>query len=73
MAMDIGRLAADLTSKFEARWRNRPAGTNAPNKDFFLNGLAIDIATAVINEITGHARCNGLDSNGDTHGNVGIV
>jgi len=35
--------------------------------------LAEAIANAVIDEITINARCNGADSNGDTHAAVEIV
>lgn len=71
MALSISRLAADLSAKFKTRWRTDP-GT-AVDEDGYLEGLALDIATAVIDEITGNAKCSGTDSNGDTHGNVGIV
>lgn len=71
MAMDISRLAADLLTRFKARWRTEPG--SAADENSYLAGLATDIATAVITEITGHAKCSGNDSNGDSHPNVGIV
>lgn len=73
MPLNIPRLAADLTTRFKARWRTPEPATDENNDDYFLDGFALDIATAVINEIVNNAQCNGNDSGGDSHGSVGIV
>ena len=38
----------------------------------FATKMATAIANAVVDEIQANAKCNGLDSNGDSHSNVGI-
>lgn len=81
MAMDAGRLKSEIYSVL------LPGLKQAYSYDYydghegdpyyFLKKLADVIATAVANkvvaEITGYAKCNGADSHGDSHGDVGIV
>lgn len=71
MALSIPRLAADIFAKLKARYRTDPGGVR--NRDAFLSGLATDLATAIVTEVTGNAKCTGTDSHGDTHDNVGII
>lgn len=73
MAMSSSRLQAALFARFKPLWRNEAASGNDWNEDWWLDQLAKVIAEEVITEITGNAKCNGTDSGGDSHPNVGIV
>jgi hypothetical protein len=71
MAMSIPRLALAIQTAMEVAYRV-PSG-DANDENAFLAAQSLALATAIITEITGHAQCDGLDSDGDSHGNVGII
>jgi len=73
MAMNAGRLAAAIYGRLFTAWRSEPPSNQAQNEDYFLTLFATIIAEEVVSEITGNAKCSGLDSHSDTHDNVGIV
>lgn len=54
-------------------WGGGEPASNPDGDDYWLKMLAQAIAYEVIDHITANAKCNGLDSGGDTHANVGIV
>jgi hypothetical protein len=73
MATNIARLAADLAQRLKISYRTPPPANEELNEDYWLNRMANDIATAILNELTTNAKCSGTDSHGDSHDNVGIV
>jgi hypothetical protein len=71
MALNIARLALAIQTAMEVAYRV-PSG-DANDENAFLAAQSLALATAIINEITGHAQCSGTDSGGDSHTSVGII
>lgn len=73
MATSSARLKTAIASRLKGLYREEGPDDEAQNEDYFLDQMAGIIAEEVLAEITGHAKCSGEDSHGDTHGNVSIV
>ena len=71
MALSIPRLAASIQAAMEIAYRVPSGADNDENAVLAAQSLAL--ATAIINEIVGHAQCSGADSGGDSHTSVGII
>lgn len=66
MALDANRWAAAIAANVSAT--GLEASEISQIDDFWL-----DVTIAHVDEITTNARCNGADSGGHNHPNVGIV
>ena len=73
MATDISRLAGNIASDLYALYKTEADPSNENDEDYFIRTLSTIIATRVLQEITGNAKCSGTDSHGDSHDNVGII
>lgn len=73
MALSITRLKNAIATGLNALYTTANMYDNRGNRTYTNEQIAQVIATSVINEFTGHAQCNGLDSNNDTHNLVGII
>lgn len=79
MAMNAATFKAALLAGFEAKVRPIFDGIadnhQLTGKDFttIWGKISEVIADETVGHITSFARCNGVDSNNDTHGNVQIV
>lgn len=73
MAMNTTRLRDALFTALRDHYRNEAPSNQVNDPDYWLKKFCQIIAEEVIGEITGFARCNGTDSDGDTHDNVEII
>lgn len=71
--MSKSRLKSALFARLQPHYLSEGPTNKAQDPDYWLDKFCEIIADEVIDEITGNAKCNGNDSNGDTHANVGIV
>ena len=62
---------ASLKSRIETEMTAQ--GFNITNPFCEASKMAEAIANAIVDEIITNAKCNGVDSNGDTHATVGII
>ena len=67
MALSKSGLKTRITTEMESQ------GITTTGTYAFATKLAEAIANAIVDEITTNARCDGNDSRGDSHSNVGIV
>lgn len=72
MALSAARLATAIKTAFISIY-NQEDDDHQDDPYYFFDSWANGLATAIINEITVNARCNGNDSGGDSHNNVGII
>ena len=73
MALNINRLTLAIEIQMKALYSEDNMYNNQGDSNYTIHQLAHIIASCVINEFTSFAKCDGFDSHGDTHGNVGIV
>lgn len=73
MATSTTRLRDALFARLKAHYRSESPSNEINNPDYWLKSWCQIIAEETLGEITGHAKCSGTDSDGDTHDNVGIV
>ena len=68
-------MLADFKAKLKPKFTNLEDREDLADMDFDTLYAIISevISETIINHITGNARCNGQDSNNDTHANVAIV
>lgn len=73
MAMNKATLSASITSRLRSIYSIDIADIDLNNDNYFIEQLGKIIAEEVIDHIVANARCNGIDSDGDTHDGVGII
>ena len=73
MALSIPRLAGTIFAAISALYSYDFDDEQQADPNYFLQEWSLRLATAIINEITGNAKCSGNDSHGDTHDDVGII
>lgn len=71
--MDTTRLRNALFTRLRSHYRTESAANEVNDPDYWLRKFCEILSEEVIGEIVDNARCQGNDSDGDTHDNVGII
>lgn len=73
MALDRARLATSIFNGLRALYNYDNLLDNDRDPEYTLRRWSEIISNSVIDEFVANAQCQGEDSHGDSHGNVGII